>query len=90
MENSVELLLSKISDQLQVLIDRPNVVYNIDMGSLKAILEAPANSFHPDFHEKLGNDFKQILQPRKVIDPANSGNYKKQKKEISLTSIAEA
>lgn len=72
--------LQKLNANIEKLLNRPAVVYSIDMGNLRQILEVPQGAFAPEFHERLENDAKKILNPRV--------KQQKSKSEISLTPIA--
>lgn len=64
MEAQILVELQKLNANIEKLINQPTVVYAVDMGNLKQIMDVPQGAFHPDFHERLGNDVKQILNPR--------------------------
>lgn len=80
MDNQILTELQKLNANIEQLLNRPMVVYAVDMGNLKQILDVPQGAFNPDFMNRLGKDAEQILNPR--VKQAV------QKREISLTPMA--
>jgi hypothetical protein len=64
MESQILAELQKLNSNIEKLLSRPAVVYAVDMGNLKQIMDVPQGAFAPEFHERLAEDVKQILNPR--------------------------
>jgi len=64
METQILAELQKLNANIEKLINQPTIVYAVDMGNLKQIMEVPQGAFAPEFHDRLANDVKQILNPR--------------------------